>query len=588
MQQVIMKNLHLKDIIEKVVFFQVYDDISEAHFSDDSVTRISELFDDDCDLSQEADLLNFSDNYLKQLPQDLILTFTNTELLDRYYGIDPELLSREQLEKIQKNYKKKIVIDSSDVSAILEKFKLCDRLFIVSRPKNNTFLSKYDLYVDDCLRIIHQLTVEDYYASTKGYNLEHFGHNLIIFEPKNIKIRDIEIPELAVYIKIDLDESSNNCIVAVSFHDIPNQNKLTYEKENIDMKEDYIQSHLFDFDDDLDESIEEDIYYDRASGTAVTQQKDPDHANLFIYRCYDDDLVCFSTWKLKEDAASMSPSAFDHSACKKIIDREIENHSKNSSYRFNSIDYARKATSQPVYRSNSYFSWEPKYISKEEAFEKYNKSNTLCLHKSDPTTTMLDQIYRGKGWDVINDSYSVSREVLAELIDSHERIVMLGHGSGGGLIGFFGSEMAEHLKDKKLFALWCNADAYCNRYLPNKKGFFACGNMPSDDREARWVGFNVSHKYMDDNITYWCKLCGDVVEECLEGNADKGCQYIREKYWEKYGHSENPDEVGITLYNYQRTKVAGQDLIDPPADYVAPTKNVEIVSSEIEEVPEVK
>lgn len=252
--------------------------------------------------------------------------------------------------------------------------------------------------------------------------------------------------------------------------------------------------------------------------------------------------------------------------------------SKNSSYKkvslfgddYDDDDWSGWSYSGYYYGSGK--SYKPTYkTSKEEAIEKYCKSNTLCLHKSDPTTTMLKQIYDGKGWDVINDAYEMSSDTIAELIDRHERIVMLGHGSPGGLIGFITSEHAKHLEPKKLFALWCNADSYCNTYLPNKKGFFACGNMPSDDGEASWQGFTVTHKWMDDNITYWCKLCGDVVEQCLEGNADAGCKYIRDKYWERY-HKGDADQVGITIYNYRRTKVAGQDLIPEPegAEIIGP------------------
>lgn len=335
------------------------------------------------------------------------------------------------------------------------------------------------------------------------------------------------------------------------------------------------QGSLFDYgilEDEEDElNYEGEVFYDKASKTTVTQQRDPDFPDLFIYRCYDDSDILFSQWKHRENLAEMPTSQFDKCACRKIIADEIVKHMKDPNYRFNSMDASNfKHQSSRSYYSYPRYHWEPSYISKEEAFKKYNNSNTLCFHRYDPTTTMLSQIYEGKGWDVVNNSSEMSSETIADLIDSHDRIVMLGHGSGGGLIGFIGPDHAKHLEPKKLFALWCNADAYCNRYLPNKKGFFACGNMPSDDGEAKWVGYNVSHKYMDDNITYWCKLCGDVVEQCLEGDADKGCQYIREKYWEKYGHSDDPDETGITLYNYQRTKVAGQDLIDPPADYVPP------------------
>lgn len=228
-------------------------------------------------------------------------------------------------------------------------------------------------------------------------------------------------------------------------------------------------------------------------------------------------------------------------------------------------DHSKDSNAGYIYPSSIYnFASTRTYaLDKEAAIEKYCKSNTLCLHKSDPTTTMLRQIYEGKGWDVINDAHEFSSDTLNELIDRHERIVMLGHGTPYGLMGFISPEQAPHLEPKKLFALWCNADAYCNTYLPNKKGFFACGNMPSDDGEASCVGFRVSHKYMDDNITYWCKLCGDVVEQCLEGDADAGCQYIREKYWEKY-HEGSANEIGITKYNYVRTKVAGQANLPEP------------------------
>ena len=92
---------------------------------------------------------------------------------------------------------------------------------------------------------------------------------------------------------------------------------------------------------------------------------------------------------------------------------------------------------------------EPKKID-QKMFDKYNKSNTLCLHLNDRTTTMLRQIYEGKGWDVINDGYEVDHTTLHALIDSHERIVMLGHGTSWGLIGFIRDCCAEHLKGKKL------------------------------------------------------------------------------------------------------------------------------------------
>lgn len=64
------------------------------------------------------------------------------------------------------------------------------------------------------------------------------------------------------------------------------------------MRDDYIQGNLFDIDDEdylETEEYEDEIYYDKTLGITVTQQADPDHQGLFIYRCYDDDLICFAT-----------------------------------------------------------------------------------------------------------------------------------------------------------------------------------------------------------------------------------------------------------------------------------------------------
>lgn len=58
---------------------------------------------------------------------------------------------------------------------------------------------------------------------------------------------------------------------------------------------------------------------------------------------------------------------------------------------------------------------------------------------------------------------------------------------------------------------------------------------------------------MLENITYWSKLCADVVEECLEGDPQKGVDYVRQNYLEKYGNHP------VTIYNSERTQCLGQE-----------------------------
>lgn len=297
----------------------------------------------------------------------------------------------------------------------------------------------------------------------------------------------------------------------------------------------------------------------------------PDQLPYVYYICNPENQLIY-TFQSKDDALDMHLMDFQRSNIRKTfiryvnIDRSENAELENDMYpvnlfnnRNNNIGYNPHFSGNASAEKNH----GPKKID-QKMFDKYNKSNTLCLHLNDRTTTMLRQIYEGKGWDVINDGYEVDHTTLHALIDSHERIVMLGHGTSWGLIGFIRDCCAEHLKGKKLFMLWCNADRYWAKHQDLGKGWFCCGNLPSDSGEARAVGYHVTQPWMDENITYWCKLCGDVVEQCLEGGAEAGTKYIRDNYWERYKDSDDPEQIGITIYNYQRTKVSGVDLIPAP------------------------
>lgn len=213
--------------------------------------------------------------------------------------------------------------------------------------------------------------------------------------------------------------------------------------------------------------------------------------------------------------------------------------------------------SSPYWKGGSY-----KPAPKEKGFfDQFTKSNTVVFHKTDNSTDMLAQIYEGKGWDVFRETYKYDQEELFKVVDAHERVVCLGHGSGYGLIGMFGPEMAPHLKDKKLFVIWCNADAYFEKYSIGQ-GQFITGNMPSEVWECSAAGCGkISKQLMLDNITYWSKLCADVCEQCLEGNVDEGVEYIRKNYLEKYGNHP------VTIYNCNRTQRLGTKVELPAYEF---------------------
>lgn len=108
---------------------------------------------------------------------------------------------------------------------------------------------------------------------------------------------------------------------------------------------------------------------------------------------------------------------------------------------------------------------------------------TLVIHPKDITTDFLSDIYSDKDWTVIN--INVSKSFLKKQIKEHDRIVMLGHGTGEGLIGFkrliIDSNYVYLLRDKITVCIWCNADNFVKKY--NLKGFYT-GMIISEMDEA--------------------------------------------------------------------------------------------------------
>jgi hypothetical protein len=95
---------------------------------------------------------------------------------------------------------------------------------------------------------------------------------------------------------------------------------------------------------------------------------------------------------------------------------------------------------------------------------------TLVLHLEDKTTDFLKPIYAGIKDVTILNVAEKSAFALAKLIDSHDRLIFLGHGLPTGLIGYltvFNSQLViSSIKMKKdnVIYIWCNADQYVRRH----------------------------------------------------------------------------------------------------------------------------
>ena len=138
---------------------------------------------------------------------------------------------------------------------------------------------------------------------------------------------------------------------------------------------------------------------------------------------------------------------------------------------------------------------------------------TLVLHPKDLTTDFLCEIYKDKDWTVINSN--VSKKILKEQIKNHDRIVMLGHGTEKGLIGFdkyiIDSSWVYLLRDKFCVCIWCNADVFVKKY--NLKGFYT-GMIISEYEEA--VTYNVPTNLFwinESNIDFALAIKNSINEE---------------------------------------------------------------------------
>ena len=210
------KVLSIYDVLDDIDGIVMFDSLDSMHFSDDS---IHEDLDDD-EISDEEFMLDLSDDELKRLDKSTVQSVTNIELLDRLYRIRYSDLTKEQKKKIRDIYDIRIPIGKREVEYVLNKIKRCKRIHWGGHhDKTIEFMSKNNLDDDDCLNILKNMTAEDYIFNTGSINPYHLGHNLMIFEPKNVKKANGEyLGDFVVYVKLDINESTNIKTALVSMH----------------------------------------------------------------------------------------------------------------------------------------------------------------------------------------------------------------------------------------------------------------------------------------------------------------------------------------------------------------------------------
>lgn len=115
---------------------------------------------------------------------------------------------------------------------------------------------------------------------------------------------------------------------------------------------------------------------------------------------------------------------------------------------------------------------------------------TLVIHAPDPTTDFLRHMYKDLAFTVIRSD--IGDELLKKMIRKHDRILMLGHGTSDGLLGYgryiIDSDFADDLRKKEVIAIWCYASNFVQKY--KLKTPFSTGMFISETQEAYAEGIN--------------------------------------------------------------------------------------------------
>ena len=163
---------------------------------------------------------------------------------------------------------------------------------------------------------------------------------------------------------------------------------------------------------------------------------------------------------------------------------------------------------------------------------------TLVIHPQDSSTDFLTPIYMNlKSYPDFDDVTIVrggmSKDEVDKLITEHDRIMMMGHGSPGGLfsVGQFKSQgfIINHttvplLENKECIFIWCNADRFVE--ANNLKGLYS-GMFISETSEAAYCGLpGTPQDIVTESNNYFAKELGSVSEKSL----DEMYQHIRYSY----------------------------------------------------------
>ena len=166
-------------------------------------------------------------------------------------------------------------------------------------------------------------------------------------------------------------------------------------------------------------------------------------------------------------------------------------------------------------------------------------SKVLVIHLKDKSTDFLKLIYKDKDYDVINEFKCQAQ--LRTAIESHDKIIMMGHGLPSGLInpkGFglaIDYSFADLLRKKETISIWCWSDQF---FRNNDIKGFHTGMIISECVEQKYA---LGKVYLDkEKQLANMEKFATIVGECIEQTPLEMQKYILEHY---------NDNDRVTQYN---------------------------------------
>jgi hypothetical protein len=184
--------------------------------------------------------------------------------------------------------------------------------------------------------------------------------------------------------------------------------------------------------------------------------------------------------------------------------------------------------------------------------------STLVIHPDDRSTDFLKYIYQ----DLPNTTVVTGDKTQDEIIDmiqTHDRIVMLGHGTPQGLmsVGQFpnrgyviNSEVAPYLTNTENIFVWCYASDFVSRY--NLEGF-SSGMFISEVSEADYLDVTATQADVDISNMLFAYTLGKALLSNDDLNTVMG--KVKTAYFTMTAINE------VARYNNGRLRLMGKQVL---------------------------